>query len=278
MINNQIGVVIVTFNRVEMLEEALSCFHNQTFKPSYVVVVNNASTDRTGEFLKKWKGEIEDYSKYVITLDKNMGGSGGFSKGIEFASTLESEWIWLSDDDAFPYKDALQKAEDFICTSATERTVCICGSVINNKAIDISHRRFITSNLFSVKEKYCSSELYNKEFFPLNGISFVGSIIRKQAIQEVGLPETGFFIWYDDTEYGLRLSKIGEVLCIPAIRVQHDTVEYKNEVTWKDYYGTRNLGLTLKKHFKKTNFLWYCLFIFWYCMGWPVGPGIPQHL
>lgn len=24
--------------------------------------------------------------------------------------------------------------------------------------------------------------------------------------------------------------------------------------------------------------LWYGLFIFWYCMGWPVGPGIPQHI
>ena len=24
--------------------------------------------------------------------------------------------------------------------------------------------------------------------------------------------------------------------------------------------------------------LWYGLFIFWYCMGWPVGPGIPQQL
>ncbi len=24
--------------------------------------------------------------------------------------------------------------------------------------------------------------------------------------------------------------------------------------------------------------LWYGLFIFWYCLGWPVGPGIPQHL
>uniref|UniRef100_UPI002657C409 AbgT family transporter n=1 Tax=uncultured Megasphaera sp. TaxID=165188 RepID=UPI002657C409 len=24
--------------------------------------------------------------------------------------------------------------------------------------------------------------------------------------------------------------------------------------------------------------MWYALFIFWYCMGWPTGPGIPQHL
>ncbi len=24
--------------------------------------------------------------------------------------------------------------------------------------------------------------------------------------------------------------------------------------------------------------LWYGLFIFWYCIGWPVGPGIPQHI
>ena len=96
----------------------------------------------------------------------------------------------------------------------------------------------------------------------MNGISFVGSIIRKQAIQQIGLPMTGFFIWYDDTEYGLRLSEIGKVLCVPGIRVQHDTVEYKNEVTWKDYYGTRNFGLTIKLHFSRLNFLWYCFFTY----------------
>lgn len=47
----QIGVVLVTFNRLEKLKIALESFENQTCSPKYLLVVNNASTDGTGDFL-----------------------------------------------------------------------------------------------------------------------------------------------------------------------------------------------------------------------------------
>ena len=43
----KVGVVIVTFNRLEKLKLALESFKSQTYLPSYVLVVNNASTDGT---------------------------------------------------------------------------------------------------------------------------------------------------------------------------------------------------------------------------------------
>lgn len=65
-----IGVVIVTFNRINKLKKALETFDLQTVLPDYVVVVNNASTDNTLNYLNEWKNKKSTYSKYVITTKK----------------------------------------------------------------------------------------------------------------------------------------------------------------------------------------------------------------
>ena len=73
----KIAAVIVTYNRLDMLKEVLDAFDNQIKQPDYLIVVNNASTDNTSEFLELWskRGSI---SKIVITTSENIGGSGGF--------------------------------------------------------------------------------------------------------------------------------------------------------------------------------------------------------
>ena len=45
-----IGVVIVTFNRVEKLKTALLNFDVQSILPAYIIVVDNASSDETPAF------------------------------------------------------------------------------------------------------------------------------------------------------------------------------------------------------------------------------------
>ena len=53
----KIGVVIVTYNRLEKLKIALKSYEKQSFKPQYILVVNNNSTDGTLEYLKEWKSK-----------------------------------------------------------------------------------------------------------------------------------------------------------------------------------------------------------------------------
>jgi GT2 family glycosyltransferase len=43
-----IGVVLVTFNRLEKLKIALGSYDKQTVKPKYILVVDNKSTDGFG--------------------------------------------------------------------------------------------------------------------------------------------------------------------------------------------------------------------------------------
>ena len=48
----KIGVILVTFNRLDKLKIALECYEKQTHKPEYIYVINNHSTDGTDAYLK----------------------------------------------------------------------------------------------------------------------------------------------------------------------------------------------------------------------------------
>lgn len=51
----KVTVVVVTYNRLDKLKKSLSSYDNQVRKPYYMIIVDNASTDGTAEWLSKWK-------------------------------------------------------------------------------------------------------------------------------------------------------------------------------------------------------------------------------
>lgn len=53
------AVVVVTYNRLELLKECLECIRNQELVPNNVVIVDNNSTDGTGKYLNGVKEIIE---------------------------------------------------------------------------------------------------------------------------------------------------------------------------------------------------------------------------
>lgn len=249
-----VGVVIVTFNRINKLKKALHCYSTQTKRPDYIVIVNNASTDGTLEFLKKWKSEEEPFSKYVLNLSSNIGGSGGFYTGLKFAQELESNWIWVADDDAFPEKNAIEEVEKNLNPNYS----AICGEVLNNGKIDLEHRKNYRQGKFRVISKRIPEEEYKNKKFEITAFSYVGTVINKEKLKKVGLPRKEYFIWYDDTEHSLRLHAVGKIVCIPSIKIHHDTGIASNELTWKRYYGIRNQADMIRRHFPKKYYRNFC--------------------
>lgn len=250
-----IGVVVVTFNRLNKLKEAMQSFSKQTVAPDYIVVVDNASTDQTPQYLKEWKNKKESYAKYVVTMDENMGGSGGFYTGLKFAQKLKSDWIWVSDDDAFPENNALEIAEKYLNKDYS----AICGMVINNGKIDLDHRRHYKRERFRLVPISYSEEMYYRENFEVECFSYVGAIINKEKLKLAGLPRKEYFIWMDDTEHSLRLHRYGKIICVPTIKIHHDVGIANTSVpTWKDYYGIRNTADMYRRNFPYKYFVYYC--------------------
>lgn len=255
--NSEIGIVLVTFNRKNDLQKALKFYEEQSISPKYIVVVDNNSSDGTNEILKEWVENKTNFAKHLISLDENIGGSGGFYTGLKYAMKLEADWIWVSDDDAFPEYDALEKSTKFIKNQSNINEIsAVCGAVINNGEIDLNHRRRLKRNFFTIEQVPVEKANYNKEYFDLELFSYVGSIINRKKIQEVGLPEKDYFIYYDDTEHSLRLSNVGRIVCVPEIKIHHNVPIEENNINWKSYYSIRNKLSFIKKHFPSRYYLY----------------------
>lgn len=237
MKSNTVGVVVVTFNRLNQLKIALKAYDAQSCKPKYIVIVNNNSTDGTTEYLSEWHLVPSEYDKYIINLEVNTGGSGGFYEGLKKSLDLDADWIWVADDDAYPDLSAIEIADKMIAdkTIVDKNVSAICGAVINNGNIDYIHRRKVFVNNLQIKEVNISVDEYQKKYFELQLFSYVGAIINKNILKQIGLPKKDYFILYDDTEHSMRLSKKGKILCFPDIKVTHDIngESQKNLIDWK---------------------------------------------
>lgn len=252
-----VDVVIVTYNRLEKLKKALACYENQTMTFRNMIVVNNHSNDGTFEYLESWKNMEAPFTKHVVNMDDNLGGSGGFYAGQKYAMTLNPDWIYLADDDAYAEPDMMEQFYKFCDTHDVDKLSAICGAVYDMEGKIATYHR---STHKIVKNHYvrtsCSEECYDKDFFPIDCLSYVCSFINANAIRKVGYVNPKYFIYFDDTEHGIRLSQYGKIVCVPNIKITHEEQSVVNsvneEATWKDYYIIRNHCHLLKKHFFKS--------------------------
>ena len=262
--NMEIGVVIVTYNRLEKLKIALKSYEEQSFKPKYILVVNNNSTDNTKEYLESWKNLNNSIEKIVVNLEKNTGGSGGFYEGLKNSLNKDADWVWVADDDAYPKNDAFEIAKNYIEKNNKDEISAVCSTVLKSdgKTIDCSHRRNIYTKVFNrIAQPYSKTKDYKKDEFYINGFSYVGTMINKDKLAKTELPKKEYFIYYDDTEHSYRLSKLGKIVCVPDIKVVHDAPHSKMSeiVKWKLYYLVRNTLDFIHFNFDEKYFKMACI-------------------
>jgi GT2 family glycosyltransferase len=99
--------VVVTWNRLALLQESLAAVRGQTHAPVTIVVVDNASTDGTAELLDS--SYADELGLDVTHLRENTGGAGGFAVGVERALVHHPDLVWLLDDDTVPTPTALEE-------------------------------------------------------------------------------------------------------------------------------------------------------------------------
>ena len=241
--------VIVTYNRLEKLKKTLESYSNQILLPKYVIVVNNASTDGTGEYLNDWQKNEEPFQKFVITAPENLGGSGGFYLGQKKALELDVDWIMVADDDAYPNEDYLLGMQQYLNCHDTTKISVICGKVIQENSFLNGHRAYIKNKWSLNFYENMPADVYLKQEFNPDLVSYVGILLNKTKLIQVGLVNKNYFIWQDDHEHSCRLNNVGKIVCLPAYDIVHDCVEDHFDLSWKTYYGYRNRIDLIKQHF-----------------------------
>lgn len=199
-----ICAVVVTYNRKEKLLACLTALKAQTEALSHIVVINNASTDGTIDFLQE-HGWINNDFFTLITLVNNQGGAGGFYEGIRYAELQKFNYIWLMDDDGEPSTNCLEKLLPY----ANER------SYIGPLVLDIANPKLLTFTLRLPKSKTVLTNLKDitsgqfQQIIPNIVMPFNGILFSRKLVEKIGLPRKEFFILGDDMEYTWRAQKQG---------------------------------------------------------------------
>lgn len=193
----KIAAVVVTYNRLELLKQCTECVLAQT-APCELLLVDNASTDATGE----WASKLADVNPRVHYLNTgaNLGGAGGFNLGMRWAAENGYSHIWLMDDDTLPKPDALEKLLD--ADKLLDGEYGYLASVV--LWTDGSECKMNRQKL--KKSYYKHVELLKHGIIEVEQSTFVSLLFPLATVQRVGLPIKEFFIWGDDIEYTRRIT------------------------------------------------------------------------
>jgi rhamnopyranosyl-N-acetylglucosaminyl-diphospho-decaprenol beta-1,3/1,4-galactofuranosyltransferase len=180
---SQVAGIVVTFNRRAILQECVNALLSQTLRLGRIIVVDNGSTDGTGDMLRREYAE----SVTLVASECNLGPPGAFARGLTLALEAGCEWFWLMDDDCVARPDGLE----LLLSVALQNPRALYGPrVLDPKTGEATWHRW---------EKGVSSRVVE-----VPGVAWGGLLVSRETVTAIGLPREDIFINGDDVEYCLR--------------------------------------------------------------------------
>lgn len=205
----KVAAVVVTYNRKALLRRCLDCLHRQDRGGLTVWVIDNASTDGTGEMVRAMNRSGLVYR----STGRNLGGAGGFAYGVRAAVASGCDALWLMDDDTLPEPSALGALLDED-ERRGGRYGWLSSRALTPKGEDQPMNRQRAT-------PYRDIAGYEGRAVPAVMASFVSLFLQAETVRRFGLPIAEFFIWSDDWEYTRRISRREPCWVVPASRVVH---------------------------------------------------------
>ena len=259
--------VVVTYNRLSDLKITVARSLAQSF--DQLVVVDNASTDGTAEYLHQ-QTQLHPKRLQVIQLPENLGGAGGFHHGLAHVASIHASgtlpaqsWCVLFDDDAYPEAGCVDAFRARISTYP--QVAAVAATVLDgqgglaevNRPIlnifrDPRHLMFVLreGGVQGMRDLYHvpkSVLLEQGARCSVDAISFVGLFLNLGRLASAGypLPDPDLFIYSDDTLYTAQLQRRGDLLLQDSdLRFVHNTqTGYADGLIhpiWKLFYLLRN--------------------------------------
>ena len=195
---NRIYIIIPVYNRKHFTRECLLSLRIQTFQNFKVIVVDDGSTDGTGEMIEK---EFSD----VILLkgDGNLWWTGAMKKGMEFACQQGAELlIWLNDD-CLPAYDAIDHIYRYCHNHPDTIAAASCYVTCNETPIFTG---------FKGRQRLAASP---GEVIVVEGCSGYCVGVPATIVRRIGYPDVRRFPHYGgDGMYILKATRYGYNACI----------------------------------------------------------------
>lgn len=198
-----ISCIVITANRQAQLAQCLASINRQTYPNTEVIIVDNASSDGTCEFVKN------RYPQYCLLCNEtNRGVSGGRNDGINLASG--KVLVFIDDDAIFESGDAFGEIVRYF---EDDQVGVLALKIVNKETGQIQ------------KHEYPVTGWGRREFVrPFEVAYFVGCgfAVRKIVFDEVGLFTEDMMYGPEEVDLSYRIIGAGyRLIYVPNVVVQH---------------------------------------------------------
>ena len=230
------ALIFCTFRREKSVVKNVDYLYDTLGSQCRIIVSDNGGT------LK------EDSFREGVTLvgGENVGGSGGFGRGMDAACKIKDiTHLLLMDDDVEIDSSAVQRALNFVkFLRPEERDLSLAGSMLY---LDKPTRQFAAGGYFSqdgIQRDYGhfldlsnpADLLKNQDIFEINYGGWWCMLMPAEYAKKGERPMP-FFLKYDDVEYALRCRQ--RILTMNGVGVWHEKFESKYNSA-AEYYNIRN--------------------------------------
>ncbi|MGL5927059.1 glycosyltransferase [Chroococcidiopsis sp.] len=246
-----LAVVACTFQKEAFIKRTIKAILQDKLlqsKSIEILIVDNAGTLSCSEFSDR---------RTKLISHRNVGGSGGFTRGIvEALSSNRSSHILLLDDDIELESEAIYRV--ITLNEYARSDLVIAGSMLDlsqkhqlyeagalyNKALH--NREFQTFNIVRLHHHLDLQNVSNLnrlvETEPIDSAGFYFLSVPRKIFESIGLL-LPLFLKVDDTEFCLRIcEKFGNdtLITFPGIAVWHEPFFAKSSI-WNYYYYRNDL-------------------------------------
>ena len=243
-----ICVVICNFNKKDYVLGAIESVLKTAGDLADILVVDNASIDDSVDMIHQKYPSVR-----LESLKENIGGSGGFAHGMRQAQKIGYHYIALLDNDAVVLPNTLAGMMNLLANNNDIGVVgpAVCKmdnpEVVQEVGANVSLQdATFNFNLNFAGESYSSitMELMDCDYVPACCL-----MTKAEIIERVGVFDEGFFIYWDDIDWCVRVKDAGwRVVAQPQLRALHKGGGANATNTLPRYYYWRNKLYFFAKH------------------------------
>jgi len=209
----KVTCILINWNGWQHTVECLTALQKCTYSNFTVIVVDNGSTNDSVAKIKAAHPNI-----LILESRKNLGFAGGNNIGIRHALAQGAEYVWLLNNDTEAAPDALSALMAKVLTDKRIGAVASVCYYADRPSI-VQAWAGARVNLWIGYARNSTEPHSDDWFHSLYGASM---LISRPALEDAGLLDEGFFHYWEETEFCLRLRKKGwRLAAAPDSRVLH---------------------------------------------------------
>ena len=266
---DKIGLVTITYNSSNVLQDFLNCVWEQTHNNLVLYVIDNASKDATCSILRM----ETDPRLRIIKNTLNYGVAKANNQGIKSAISDGCDQVLIINNDVKFEANLIQK----LLQVQFERS---CSLVVPKMMyFDKPDHIWYAGSCFIKRKGYLPlhrgmkildqgqyNEVVEVEYAPTCCL-----LVRKEVFRDIGMMDEKYFVYFDDTDFSYRVWKDRrhKIFYFPDVKFYHKVGSLTNSFNKEDdriYRGDFFIQQTTRNHvyfLKKVGGLFAYMFIVW---------------